>query len=139
MSDIEKERVWLACVTDCEGCITAFRRKGSDNPDVSFSIGMVSRTFIETFVQRAGISSKITTYNRKNCGEAQYQTQFSTKISRREQLRDFLLLVEPELIIKGEKARAAIAFLDRRLLRHRMPYDRTDNELFERLLHARDN
>jgi hypothetical protein len=135
--DIAVRRAWLACVVDTEGCITAFRRK-SGNPEVSFSIGMISRAFIETFLQRSEADSKITTYRRKGKKQKNYATQFSTKISSRESLRDFLLFVEPDLVTKGDKARAAIKFLDRRLLRHGLPYDKIDNELFERVLHAKD-
>jgi len=133
----ERYRQWLACAIDGEGTITAYRRK-SGAPVVSFGIGMVSRAFIETFAQRSETHHKITTYERKGKKAANCQTQFSYKIGAMAELRDLLIFIEPELVIKGARCRAAIKFLDRRLLRKGKKYDRIDNELYERVLHARD-
>jgi hypothetical protein len=137
MNSEEVERAWLACVVDTEGCITAYRRKGG-TPVVSFSLGMVSRKFVEEFVRRSETDRKITTYKRKG-KQSNCQTQFSVKICKHEELRDFLLFVAPDLVAKRSKARVAIEFLDRRILRRHKPFDKIDNELFERVLHAKDD
>ena len=130
----ETDRSWLACVLDTDGCISAVRRR-KNRIGVEFALEMTSRRFVQEFQRRAGTNRKIVV---REPHKKEHNTTFRVGISKMDVLRDFLVFIEPELVIKRERARAAILYLDRRILRKGMKHDALDLEFFERIVHAKD-